>query len=93
MSVDLHTRPVTTSVALDGSSNLVITDIAPGGKNDDLTLQSDTTHSQYIINDPNAILGIVGTVTGATESVDDHTVYVPFAAVTGANPGQHRGRQ
>ena len=62
----------------------MIADVAVGGKSDDLTLQADTTHSQFIINDPNAILGIVGTVTGATESVDDHTVYVPFAAVTGS---------
>src|SRR5262249_3221282 len=43
---------------------------------------ADTANSQYVISDPNNILD-GSTVTGATESVDQHTVYVPFSSVTG----------
>ena len=52
----------TTSVALDASGNLVVTDIAPGGKNDNLTLQSDNANTQFIIADPTAIFEIIGTI-------------------------------
>jgi hypothetical protein len=68
-----------TRVSLDGSGNLVVQDIS-GGKDDTLTVQSDTAHAQFVISDPNNTL--VSTVAGSSGS-GSHVVTVPFAAVTG----------
>ena len=86
----------TTSVSLDGSKNLLIQDVASGGKNDNLTLKSDNTNSRFIISDPSpaSTFALTGSVPGATLSADHHTVYVPFAAVTGrADQCEHLRRQ
>lgn len=64
------------------SGNLTIADIAQGVQSDTLTIQANTTTSQYIITDPNNSLGTIG-IPGGFTSVDGHTATVPFAAVTG----------
>ena len=69
-----------TELSLDGSSNLVITDINGGTTNDTLTIQSDASNSQFIINDPNNML--TTSVVGATGD-ETNTVFVPFSSVTG----------
>jgi hypothetical protein len=51
--VTLSVALPTTLVGLDASKNLVVSDIALGGKNDVLTLQSDTANSRFVISDPN----------------------------------------
>ena len=74
----------TTTVSLDSSGNLVIQDVFPGGKNDNLTIQADAATSMYIISDPTAIIGLAATIPpGATVSANNHTAFVPFADVTG----------
>jgi len=70
----------TTNIALDGASNLVITDAAAGGQNDTLTIQSDTTNNVFIISDPNHLLST--TIAGATGS-GTNTITIPFASVAG----------
>jgi hypothetical protein len=70
-----------TLIHLDGSGNLVVDDVG-SGNNDLLTLQSDTTNSRFVINDP--VLFLTTNIPGATGN-GTHTVFVPFAAVTGAN--------
>ncbi len=72
--------PVTTSttIALDASSNLTITDST--GKNDALTLSIDSTNSRYVLTDPNNFLGT--TIASATGN-GTHTVNVPYSAVAG----------
>ena len=77
------TLVLTTEVRLDGSGNLVITDVATGGQNDNLTIQSDTANSRFIITDMTHTLGIVGTIAGAILSNNAHTVTVPFSSVSG----------
>lgn len=69
-----------TSVTLDGSGNLVITDTLAGGKSDNLTIKADAANSRFVISDPNNAIGTG--ISGATGS-HTSTVYVPFAAVTG----------
>lgn len=65
-------------MGLDGSNNLVITDLASGGKNDSLQISSDTTNSRFVIHDPNNAIGVqVGTL------ADANTAHVPFASVAG----------
>jgi hypothetical protein len=85
-----RTEQPQTEISLDASNNLVIDDIASGGKRDTLTIQSDTANSQFIIADPNNVLHTA--IAGATVSTDSHTIFVPFAAVTGtqilANTGE-----
>src|SRR6185437_11877440 len=77
-SADSQVADATTSVALDGSGNLVITDIASGGKNDNLTLSYNAAKREYVIADPTAIFGTtVGTANG------QHEVDVPVGDVTG----------
>jgi hypothetical protein len=76
--INTASNPATTSVALDGSGNLLITDIASGGKNDNLTLSYNASNSAYIITDPTAVFSTtVGTANG------QHEVDVPVADVTG----------
>jgi hypothetical protein len=72
--------PVTssTTIALDASSNLTVTDST--GKNDAITLSIDSANSRYVLTDPNNILGT--TIASATGN-GTHTVNVPFSAVTG----------
>ena len=86
-NVDVISTTVSTSVSLDASNNLVIKDIAAGGKADNIVIQADTANSRYIITDNSAaaIFGIVGTVPGATISANMHQAFVPFAAVTGSS--------
>jgi hypothetical protein len=69
----------TTTVALDGSNNLTITDSA--GKNDSLTVTADSANSRYVITDPNNTLGT--SISGATGN-GTNTANVPFASVTGS---------
>ncbi len=64
------------------AGNLTIGDTQVGGNNDSLTIQANTALNEYIITDPNKILGTFG-IAGATTSANYHTVTVPFAAVTG----------
>ncbi len=66
-----------TTVTLDGASNLVVTDFAAVGKSDTLTVTRDGVNVRFF--DPNNILEAQ---TGATQ-VDDHTVDVPLASITG----------
>ncbi|MCI0684277.1 MAG: autotransporter-associated beta strand repeat-containing protein [Gemmataceae bacterium] len=70
--------PRFTQVDLNGADNLVITDTAPGGKDDALTIQSNGTH--LIISDPGSILTTA--IAGAGGNNTD-TLTIPIAAVTG----------
>ena len=71
---------VSTSIALDGSTNLRITDTAIGGKNDLLTIQSDTANSRLVISDPrNAIRTYIPGASGS----GTHLVTIPMGSVTG----------
>ena len=65
-----------TSVTLDGGNLLVTSNEA----NDQITIQSDTTNSQFIITDPNSVSTAIGGATGSGTT----TVTIPFAAVTGS---------
>lgn len=65
------------------SGDLVIQDVASGGQHDTRTIKSNTTTGKFEISDPNRTLGVSGTVTGATVSGDQHTVFVPFSSVAG----------
>jgi hypothetical protein len=69
-----------TSVTLDGSGNLVITDTAPGGKNDRLSIRFDAPTSMYVISDPTTRLST--SIPGATGNGTTE-VRVPASAVTG----------
>ncbi len=80
--VVLTVQNFTTELTLDGSGNLVVTDIASGGKDDTLTIQSDAANSRFIVSDPQHILGTTG-VPGATGG-GTHTVEVPWASLTGS---------
>jgi hypothetical protein len=73
----------TTELKLDASGNLVVSDISSGGQDDTLTVQSDSTNSRFVVSDPNHLLGITGTISGAVVSSDQHTVTVPFGSVSG----------
>ena len=68
--------PYTTDVNLT-NGNLVITDIAPGGKNDDLTISLNGANVRVF--DPNASLE---PHPGET-AIDIHTIDVPLASITG----------
>lgn len=79
-SASLFVGTIETSVALDGSGNLVITDINGGTTNDTLTVQTNTGTGTIIISDPNHVFETsVGTL-----SSDFHSVTVPLASITGS---------
>ncbi len=75
--VRFTTLNVMTSITLNGSGNLIITDTTPSGKNDTLTTR--LSGGNVIITDPN---NTIGSFAGATQ-VDAHTVSVPLASITG----------
>lgn len=58
-------RTYTTTVALS-SGNLVVADGTLGGKDDNLTVQADTTNSQYVFFDPLSQFTIVSSVPGTS---------------------------
>lgn len=70
-----------TDVSLDASNNLVITHSAGDIANDNITIQSDTTNSRFIITDPNAVF--TTSIAGSTGDQTD-TVNIPFSAVGGS---------
>ncbi len=71
----------TTSLALDSFGNLLVNDVVSGGRNDTLTIQSNTTTSRYVFSGgagsefSTSIAGAIGNGTS--------TVEIPFASVTG----------
>ncbi|MCL4207892.1 MAG: hypothetical protein KJ000_35855, partial [Pirellulaceae bacterium] len=69
-----------TAVTLDGSGNLLITDINGGVSHDDLTIQSDVANNRFVIRDPNLVL--TTNIPEATR-VDVRTIWVPFHVVSG----------
>ncbi len=73
--------PLETSVTLDGSNNLVVTDINGGTSNDTLTIQSDTANSRFVISDPGNVIST--SIAGATGS-GSNTVTIPFGSVVGS---------
>ena len=70
-----------TLLEIDGSGNLVITDINGGLSNDNLTMSSDGTW--YTINDPNLNLTTTGIAAGDLVRPHANTVQVRASAVTG----------
>ena len=70
-----------TDVSLDGSGNLVVTDINGGVSSDGLSIQADTTNSLFIISDP--LLTLTTRIATAIRP-NEHTVIVPFLEVTGS---------
>jgi hypothetical protein len=76
-------RTYTTSVALNPSNQLVVTDATLGGKNDNLTIQSDTTNNRFVLSDPLSSFAVLGTIAGAVVAPDTHSVTIPFASVSG----------
>ncbi len=71
-----------TEITLDTSNNLIITDINGGNSDDTLTIQSDTTNSQFIITDTNGLV-ITTSIAGATGDLTS-TITIPFSAVNGS---------
>ncbi len=69
-----------TQITRNAAGGLVVTDIAIGGKNDNLTITADFPNSRWVINDPGTQLEVA--ITGASGS-GTNTVFVPFAAVPG----------
>ncbi|QDU28581.1 Bifunctional hemolysin/adenylate cyclase precursor [Anatilimnocola aggregata] len=75
-----------TSVELDGSGNVLLTDIAGGDTDDQLTLSRDNngtpgdlTDDFLVIHDPlNALAAGAGVI-----AIDANTVKIPFASITG----------
>jgi uncharacterized delta-60 repeat protein len=65
-----------TDVFMDGAGNLVVTDIAPGGENDDLFISR--SGANVIVHDP---VNILFAGTGCTQ-VDPYTVSAPYAGIT-----------
>ena len=70
-----------TEVTIDGSGNLVVTDINGGNSADDLTMTFDGTY--YTFNDPNLTLSTSGIAAGDLIRPDAFTVSVRATAVTG----------
>jgi hypothetical protein len=68
-----------TEVTLDGSGNLLISDIN-NASHDDLTIRSDVINNRFVIRDPNLVLT---TNISAATRVDMHTIWVPFDVVSG----------
>ena len=68
-----------TDISIDGSGNLLIAD--QNDSADNLTIQSDTTNSKYVISDPHNTLTTA--ISGATGSGSSQ-VTVPFSALTGS---------
>ncbi len=72
----------TTNLTLDASGNLIINDVAIGGRADSWTLQADNANSRYVVN--GGAGAILDSSTIATASGNGtQIVFVPFAAVTG----------
>jgi hypothetical protein len=71
----------TTRVSLDKDGNLLVADILGDNTLDDITIQCDLANNQYIITDPNNLLGT--TIATATGNLTN-TITVPFAAIPGA---------
>lgn len=71
---------LTTELTLSGGS-LVVTDISALGQADTLTITADAANSKYVISDPNQTFVVTG-IAGAVVSGNQHSVDVPFAAVT-----------
>ena len=65
-------------ITLDEIGNLIFSDRS--GRNDSLTIQSDTTNSGFIFSDPDNLLSTQ--IAGATGHLTN-TVTIPFTAVTG----------
>lgn len=77
---------VTTQLTLQ-SGNLVLNDVASGGRNDAFILQADTSqtvrpYDYYLIHDPGAVFDASG-VAGAMVTGDGNTVEIPFESITG----------
>jgi len=70
--------PVSTTVALDGSNNLVVTDITSSGKSDELSIRYDSATGEYVVTDARHAV----TTTDGTR-VDGQTVRIPAAGVSG----------
>jgi uncharacterized delta-60 repeat protein len=75
----------TTSVVLDGSGNLTVTDVSPNGKDDDLILSLNGSNLR--IHDP---INPLAVGSGFTQ-IDSYTVEVPLAAITGVFQINTRG--
>ncbi len=67
-------------VTRDRSGNLLINDTKVTDLNDSITVTADNTASAFLINESVAL--VTTTVPGGV-SVDDHTVSIPYARVTG----------
>ena len=76
--INVLAPPSDTQVSLDPSNNLVITDVASGGKNDSIRIFSDTGNSRFVITDPGAAFS-----TSVGSLADANTVHVPFTSVLG----------
>ena len=75
-----HTHEVPdTEITLDGSNNLVITDINAGTSSDDLTISTDGTN--VIVTDSGNILST--SISGSTGS-GTNTVTIPLSQITGS---------
>lgn len=70
----------TTSITLDGSNNLVVTD-SLGTKNDSLSIRADSANSRFVITDANSVLAT--SISGATGTMSN-TIFVPYASVAGS---------
>ncbi len=77
----LNTPAASTTITLNGSNSLVITD-QNGNYPDDLMIQSDTTNNQYLITSFGQTVNTA--ITGAIGSGTE-TVAIPFASVSGSS--------
>ncbi|HND53902.1 MAG TPA: autotransporter-associated beta strand repeat-containing protein, partial [Pirellulaceae bacterium] len=78
--IAILTPAYSTSVALDGAGNLVITDIDGGTSNDSLTIRADAASGRYLIGDPDK--SFTSNVPGSTGN-GTNQIAIPFSAVTG----------
>src|SRR5688572_16027573 len=72
---------LSTTVSLDAAGNLVIVDSGGGNSNDNITIKSDTTNSQFVVSDPVNTIAI--SIAGASGSGTTE-VLVPFGSVSGS---------
>lgn len=75
VQINVLPPPAGTQVSLDGSNNLLVTDVAAGGKNDTLHISRDLANNRIVITDPaNSLSTSVGTLAAP------NTVHVPDSA-------------
>src|SRR5262249_30251073 len=80
--INTNPAPGTLAASLDGSGNLVVTDIDSIGKNNSLTLRNDGL-GHLVVSDASEQFNGTGGIPGAVLSGGNKTLTVPLASITG----------